>query len=78
MEKKETIAATATSMGNAGIGIIRISGQEAFDVIERIFYSPSGIRLKDAPSHRIYYGYIKDEDRVVDEVMVLVMRAPNT
>ena len=78
MEKKETIAATATSMGNASIGIIRISGQEAFDVIERIFYSPSGIRLKDAPSHRIYYGYIKDEDRVVDEVMVLVMRAPNT
>lgn len=78
MEKKETIAATATSMVNASIGIIRISGQEAFDVIERIFYSPSGIRLKDAPSHRIYYGYIKDEDRVVDEVMVLVMRAPNT
>ncbi len=78
MERKETIAAVATAMVNSGIGIIRISGQEALDVIDRIFFSPSGKKLSHEPSHRIYYGFIKDEERVIDEVMVLVMRAPNT
>lgn len=78
MKRNETIAAIATAMINSGIGIIRISGQEALDVIDKIFCSPSGKRLKNSASHRVYYGYIKDKDRVIDEVMVLVMKAPNT
>lgn len=74
----ETIAAAATAMVNSGIGIIRISGPEAFDVIDRIFVSPSGKKLKGTPSHRVHYGHIRDGDQIVDEVMVLILRAPNT
>lgn len=77
--KTETIAAIATAMTNAGIGIIRISGPEAFDIIDRIYSSPSGKKkLSRSDSHRVHYGYIKDGEQMIDEVMVLVMRAPNT
>ena len=77
--KTETIAAIATAMTNAGIGIIRISGPEAFDIIDRIYSSPSGKKkLSQSDSHRVHYGYIKDGEQIIDEVMVLVMRAPNT
>lgn len=77
--KTETIAAIATAMTNAGIGIIRISGAEAFDIIDRIYSSPSGKKkLSESDSHKVHYGYIKDGEQIIDEVMVLVMRAPNT
>lgn len=77
--KTETIAAIATAMTNAGIGIIRISGPEAFDIIDRIYSSPSGKKkLSESESHRVHYGYIRDGEQIIDEVMVLVMRAPNT
>lgn len=75
----ETIAAIATGMTNSGIGIIRISGPEALEVVDRIYSSPSGNkRLCDSQSHKVHYGFIRDGKRIIDEVMVLVMRAPNT
>lgn len=75
----ETIAAIATALTNSGIGIIRISGPEALEIIDRIYSSPSGIKkLKESGSHQVHYGYIKDGERIIDEVMVLVMKAPNT
>ena len=77
--KTETIAAIATAMTNAGIGIIRISGPEAFDIIDKIYSSPKGKKkLSKCESHRVHYGYIRDGEQVIDEVMVLTMKAPNT
>ncbi len=74
--KKDTIAAISTGMTNSGIGIVRISGEEAFQIIDRIY---SGKRkLSEVPSHTIHYGFIKDEDGVIDEVLVSVMKAPGT
>lgn len=74
----DTIAAIATAMAASGIGIIRISGDEAITVADRVFYAKNGLSLKDCKSHTIHYGYIKNEDEVIDEVLVLLMRAPNS
>ncbi len=77
--KRETIAAIATAMTASGIGIIRISGEEAFDVIDRIYRSKSGNKvLSKMESHTIHYGYIYDGEEMVDEVMVLLMKGPNS
>lgn len=77
--KTETIAAIATAMANAGIGIIRISGEEAFQVIDRVYRPKKGTKLlSQAESHTVHYGYIYDGEKIVDEVMVLTLRAPNT
>lgn len=75
----DTIAAIATAMTNSGIGIVRISGEEAFAVIDRIYRSKYGDKiLSQMPSHTIHYGYIYDEDKIIDEVMVAVMKSPNS
>ena len=77
--KTETIAAIAYAMTNSGIGIIRISGEDAFDVIDKIYRSQKGNKLlSKCKSHTIHYGHIYDEDEIIDEVMVLLMRAPNS
>ena len=80
--KTDTIAAIATAMTNSGIGIIRISGEDAFTVIDRIYQSKNGQKkLSEEKSHTVHYGYIVDdtkENKIIDEVMVLIMRAPNT
>ncbi|MBC5689193.1 tRNA uridine-5-carboxymethylaminomethyl(34) synthesis GTPase MnmE [Mediterraneibacter sp. NSJ-55] len=74
--KKDTIAAISTGMTNSGIGIVRISGDEAFKVIDRI-YTGKEI-LSKADSHTIHYGYIKRNRDIIDEVLVTVMKAPKT
>lgn len=74
--KKDTIAAISTGMTNSGIGIVRISGDEAFKVIDRI-YTGKEI-LSKADSHTIHYGYIKKNRDIIDEVLVTVMKAPKT
>ena len=75
----DTIAAIATAMSPSGIGIVRISGDEALAIIDRIYRSKNNnVRLDDCKSHTIHYGYIYDGDEVVDEVMVLLMKAPNS
>ena len=76
--KTDTIAAVATALSNAGIGIIRISGSEAFSVIDRIFFGKKGKPLSLAESHTVHYGWIKENGTIIDEVMVLVLRAPHT
>ena len=74
-----TIAAIATAVSNSGIGIIRISGEEAFDIIDRIFKSKNSKKnLSDAKSHTIHYGFIMDGEELIDEVLVSIMREPNT
>ena len=77
--KTDTIAAIATAMTPSGIGIIRISGEDAFAVIDRIYRSRTGQKLlSKQPTHTIHYGFIYDGDERIDEVMVLLMRAPNS
>ncbi|MGC4018810.1 MAG: tRNA uridine-5-carboxymethylaminomethyl(34) synthesis GTPase MnmE [Muricomes sp.] len=74
--KKDTIAAISTGMTNSGIGIVRISGSEAFQIIKNIYAGKEDI--SKAVSHTIHYGFIKDGEEMVDEVLVMLMRAPRT
>ena len=77
--KTDTIAAIATAMSNSGIGIVRISGDEALDVADRIFRPKKGSRkVSDMETHTIHYGYVTDGDKVIDEVMLLIMKAPRS
>ena len=75
----DTIAAVATAMGSAGIGIVRISASEAITVADRVFESgKKGKRLADVDSHTVHYGVIKESGVVLDEVLAVVMRGPHS
>lgn len=74
----DTIAAIATSMTNSGIGIIRISGENAVKAADNIIQLKENKKLSDCPSHTIHYGFVKDGDNIIDEVMVLLMMAPKS
>lgn len=78
----ETIAAIATAMTNSGIGIIRLSGDEAISVADKIYVNHEMKHtLKNYKTHTIHYGYVVDpheKDKIVDEVMISVMKAPNS
>lgn len=76
--KTDTIAAIATAMSNSGIGIIRLSGNEAVSIVDEIFVMPNRKKLAEMPTHTIHYGHIKDDDEIIDEVMVLLMRGPKS
>lgn len=76
--KTDTIAAIATAMSSSGIGIVRISGEDAVLVADRIFEMKNHKKLSEMPTHSIHYGHIHDEDEVIDEVMVLLMRGPKS
>lgn len=79
MFETETIAAVATSVSNSGIGIIRISGSEALEIADKIFVSAKGKKkLSEQKSHTVHYGNIVHNGKIIDEVLVVVMRAPNT
>lgn len=74
-----TIAAIATPLSPSGISIVRISGPEAISVADRIFRFPKiGETLAEKPSHTIHYGHIYDGDKIVDEVLVMLMRSPRS
>ena len=75
----DTIAAIATAMSSSGIGIIRVSGDQAVSIVNQIFAGKKGkFDLNTAPSHRIYYGMIHDGDEMLDEVLVMLMRGPHS
>ena len=75
----ETIAAIATAMTNSGIGIIRISGEDAVSVVDKIYRSKNKTKkLSNCKSHTMHYGFIYDGDELIDEVMVAIMKAPNS
>lgn len=78
MDQYDTIAAIATGMSDSGIGIVRISGSEAITIADRIFTSKSQLKVSDMKSHTIHYGFIFDDEDMIDEVMLLIMRAPNS
>ena len=74
--KKDTIAAISTGMTNSGIGIVRICGDEAFAIADRIYSGKN--KISESESHTIHYGHIKDGVETIDEVLVMVMKGPGT
>ena len=75
----DTIAAISTGLSNSGISIIRVSGPEAFEIMDRVFCAKNAEKkLSEQKTHTIHYGFIKDGEEIVDEVLVSVMRAPHT
>lgn len=74
----DTITAISTPMGEGAIAIVRLSGDEAVKIADKIFKSPSGKKLIEEKSHTIHYGYLIEpkSEEVVEEVMISLMRAP--
>lgn len=79
IELEDTIAAISTG-GTGGIGIVRVSGENSISIVDKLFQSKNHISLLDKKSHTLSYGYIVDNNtnNVIDEVLVTVMKAPNT
>ena len=77
---QSTIAAISTSLSPSGIGIIRISGNDAFNIIKKIFFNKSHNPIFDneIESHTVSYGFIFDGDNIIDEVLTIVMKGPHT
>ena len=71
----DTICALATANGIGALGIIRLSGDDAIAIVNKVF---EGKNLEKVASHTVHYGFIKDGDETVDEVMVSVFLAPKT
>lgn len=76
----DTIVAISTPLGEGAIAIVRLSGEEAITITDKVFRSPSGKKLKEAPSHTIHYGHLiePNTESTIEEVMVSVMKAPKT
>ena len=73
-----TIAAISTAMSNSGIGIVRMSGSDSFEIADKIYKGKRDKKLSDQKSHTIHYGYIMDCEDTVDEVLVMLMRGPHS
>lgn len=79
MKVTDTIAAISTSAGNSGIGIVRVSGDEAVEIVDKIFQSnKKGKKLRNVKSHTVHYGYIVDGQTILDQVLVIVMKNPHS
>ena len=72
---QDTICALATANGIGAIGIIRVSGNQAFEIVNKIF---EGKNLEKVDSHTVHYGFIKEDNETIDEVMISVFHAPKT
>lgn len=77
---EDTIAAIATPVGEAGLAVLRISGEDAFAIVDKCFdpIGKSSCKPSLATSHTIQYGHIIQDNRIIDEVMVSVFRSPRT
>ena len=78
MSDLSAIAAISTPLGTGGVGIIRISGKNAAEIVDRIFVSLNGKKLSSSKGYRAYFGRIFDGETAVDEVVCLVFRAPHS
>ena len=74
----DTITAISTGMNNAGIGIIRISGDSSFEIAGKIFFKKNGEAHTYFESHRVYYGFIKDGEDIIDEVLLISLKSPRS
>ena len=71
----DTIAAISTALGVGAISIIRVSGDESINIVNRIF---KGCDLTKVDTHTIHYGHIIENNNIIDEVLVSIMKAPKT
>ena len=74
----DTIAAISTAIGEAGIAIVRMSGEDSINIIDKIFVAASKIKMKDAENRKFMYGHIYDADKKIDEVLVVKMKGPHS
>lgn len=75
---RDTIAAIATGMTPSGIGIIRVSGEDAFKIASSVFHKKNGTALTEYENRKAYFGYVHDKDNVLDEVILLVFVSPHS
>lgn len=79
MFQSQTIAAISTAMTESGIGIVRMSGEESLQIADQIYKSTKeNKKLSEQKSHTIHYGHIVDQDQVIDEVLVMIMKGPHS
>lgn len=77
--RTDTITAIATALSDSGIGIIRISGTRAIEVADKIIkLKEKKKRIYDCPTHTVHYGFVVDGMEIVDEVIVIIMKAPRS
>ena len=76
ISNSDTICAISTAISNSGIGIIRVSGDDAIEKVDKIFSGKQS--LLEAESHTVHYGHIVFDNKVLDEVMVLVFKGPKS
>ena len=74
----DTIAAISTAIGEAGIAIVRMSGDDSINIIDEIFKSASGKKMAEAENRKFLYGHIVDGDKQIDEVLVVKMKGPHS
>ncbi|MDU5806506.1 MAG: tRNA uridine-5-carboxymethylaminomethyl(34) synthesis GTPase MnmE [Peptoniphilus harei] len=74
----DTIAAISTAIGEAGIAIVRMSGDDSVNIIDEIFVSASGKKMAEAENRKFLYGHIADGDKLIDEVLVVKMKGPHS
>ena len=73
-----TVAAISTPKGKGGVAMIRISGDEAISVVNKIFSLPSGKKITDYVARKCYYGHIFRDGSVIDDVTLTYFKAPNS
>ena len=71
----DTIAAISTALGVGAISIIRVSGKDSINIVNKIF---KGKDLTKVDTHTIHYGHIHENNKIIDEVLISVMLAPKT
>lgn len=74
----EAIAAICTGLTPGGIGVIRVSGDNSIEIVDKVFKNPSNVKLVEANSHTVHYGHIYDGIELIDEVMAIVLKAPRS
>ena len=74
----DTIAAISTAIGEAGIAIVRMSGDDSINIIDKIFVSASKVKMAEAENRKFFYGHICDGDKKIDEVLVVKMKGPHS
>ena len=73
-----TIASISTAPGIGGIGIIRMSGEKCFEILNKIFYPKNNYNIEDIKGYTIKYGHIKESEKIIDEVLVSFFKAPHS
>src|SRR6186713_2568359 len=77
-QSQETITALATPPGQGAIAVIRLSGKEAFSILDSVFVTKAGKKISEQKSHTLHFGQIKKDGTVIDEVLVSLFRAPHS